>query len=115
VADKKKASSVPAKKEDTGQIGELVDMVKTYVKQETVGPLQGIGRKIGMGLAGAAMLGMGLLLVGVGLLRLIQDKVPRFTRGAYTWVPYLLVLAVCVVCTVLALWRINKLEKELNS
>lgn len=97
-----------------GQIGELVGMVKTYVKQETVGPLQGIARKISFGLAGASLMGLGVMFLGLGLLRLLQDKIPRLTRGALSWVPYLAVLAVCLICTLAALWRINKLEKELN-
>ena len=92
----------------------MVDLVKTYVKQETVGPLQGIGRKIGLGLAGAAMMGMGLMLVSLGLLRLVQDQFPRLTRGALSWVPYLAVLVVCMICTIFALTRISKLEKEMN-
>lgn len=117
MADKKSASVKPAKSakpEDTGQIGELVGLVKTYVKQETVGPLQGIGRKIAFGLIGATALGLGLVLVGLGLLRLVQDQFPRLTRGALSWIPYLAVLVVCAICTVVALMRINKLEKELK-
>ncbi len=59
-------------------------------------------------------MGMGLLLVGLGLLRLVQDQFPRLARGALSWIPYLIVLLICVFATLAALLRINKLEKELN-
>lgn len=102
------------KRGESGEIGEVIDLVKTYVRQETVGPLKGLGRKVGVGVAGALLIGLGLFFLAVGLLRLIQDKLPRLARGSWSWSPYLIVVAFCGIVTYLALSRIKKTEKELN-
>jgi len=53
---------VPGSDRDTnkgapqGQIGEMVQLVKDYAKQETLGPLRGAGRWIGFGIVWAALL-----------------------------------------------------------
>ena len=97
-----------------GDIGEVLDLVKTYVRQETVGPLKGLGRKVGVGVAGALLIGLGLFFLAVGLLRLIQDKIPRLARGSWSWSPYFIVVAFCGIITYVAMSRIKKTEKELN-
>jgi hypothetical protein len=99
---------------DEGEIGDVIDLVKTYVRQETVGPLKGLGRKVGIGLAGSLLIGMGLFFLALGLLRLIQDKIPRLASGALSWAPYFIVVAFCGIVTVFALTRIKKTEKELS-
>ena len=96
------------------EIGDVVDLVKTYVRQETIGPLKGLGRKIGIGIAGAVMLGLGLFFLALGLLRLIQDKAPRLAHGSLSWISYLIVIIFCGVLALVALSRIKKIEKELN-
>jgi hypothetical protein len=112
----KKGYTTPgsATKPISDDIGDVIDLVKTYAKQETLGPLKGIGRKIGLGLAGALSLGVGLLLISLGLLRLVQTKIPRIAQGAWSWVPYCIVFTFCVLVTAFALSRISKIEKELN-
>ena len=99
---------------DQGEIGAVIDLVKTYVRQETVGPLKGLGRKVGVGLAGALLIGLGLFFLALGLLRLVQDKFPRLSTGSLSWLSYLVVVVFCVLVTVVALSRIKKIEKELN-
>ena len=99
---------------EPGEVGEIIDLVKVYVRQETVGPLKGLGRKIGIGVAGSILIGLGLFFFALGLLRLIQDKIPRLARGGLSWVSYLIVVAFCGLVTVVALSRIKKIEKELN-
>jgi hypothetical protein len=39
---------------DKNDFGEIVDLVKTYAKQETVGPLRSAGRYLAYGLSGAS-------------------------------------------------------------
>ncbi len=114
MAKKEQAATSASKPTGSGQIGEVIDLVKTYAKQETLGPLKGIGRKIGWGLAGAFALGVSLFFVSLGLLRLVQTKIPRISHGAWSWVPYLMIFVFCVLVTALALSRIAKIEKELN-
>ena len=103
-----------SKPDEPGEIGEVIDLVKTYVRQETVGPLKGLGRKVGVGIAGALLIGLGLFFLAVGLLRLIQDKLPRLARGSWSWSPYLIVVVFCGIVTFVAMSRIKKTEKELN-
>ena len=45
-------SSPPPRHEEPTSIGEVVDLVKTYAQQETVGPLKGAGKWLAMGAAG---------------------------------------------------------------
>jgi hypothetical protein len=102
-----------ARREDTSVEG-IVTLVRDYAKQETLGPLHGAGRWLGFGVAGAVLLGGGLTLVFLGLLRLIQTEWGRSSSGSLSWLPYLLVLIVCIVAIGVAVSRINKpsLNKE---
>jgi hypothetical protein len=102
------------RREEPTTIAGVVDLVKEYAKQETIGPLQGAGRWIGIGLAGAFTLGLGLALVLLGLLRLLQTEWVRSASGALSWLSYLIVLLVCLGLIAIAVSRINKdsLNKE---
>lgn len=99
---------------DNASIGEVVDYVKTYARQQTVGPLKGAGRWLGFGAVGALALGLGLSLVMLGLLRLLQTEWDRSARGSLSWLAYAITLVVCVVLLVVTITRINKssLNKE---
>ncbi len=103
----------PTSRRDQASVGEVIEYVKTYAKQETVGPLQGAGRWVALGAGGAVALGAGLALVLLGLLRLLQSEVFDESR-AWSWVPYLIVLLVCVLLILVAVLQINKtfLNKE---
>jgi hypothetical protein len=102
-----------ARREDTSIEG-IVYLVRDYAKQETVGPLKGAGRWLGYGVAGALLLGVGLFLILLGLLRLIEAEWDRAASGSLSWLAYLIVLVVCVGLIVLTVSRINKpsLNKE---
>ena len=93
---------------EEASVGEVVDFVKTYAKQETVGPLKGAGRWIGYGAAGAVALGLGLSLILLGLLRVLQVETDFGTSEYWSWVPYLIVLVACGLLIGLAVLRINK-------
>ena len=68
--------------------------------QETVGPLKGAGRWVGYGAAGAALLGLGIMLVMLGLLRLIQAEWDGIAVGGTSWIPYVIVFVVTVLLIV---------------
>lgn len=104
----------PATRRETASVGEVVELVTSYAKQETLGPLRGAGRWIGVGAASALLLGLGLFLLLLGLLRLIQTEFEGLASGGSSWVPYAIVLAVTGVLLVITLSRINKtfLTKE---
>lgn len=93
---------------ESASVGEVVEYVKTYAKQETIGPLKGAGRWIGVGAAAAISLGLGLMLLLLGLLRLIQSEWDGIADGGSSWVPYVIVLAVCAALLALTVMRINK-------
>jgi hypothetical protein len=102
-----------ARREDTSIEG-IVYLIRDYAKQETVGPLRGAGRWLGYGVAGALLLGIGLFLILLGLLRLLEAEWDRAASGSLSWLAYLIVLVVCVGLIVLTVSRINKpsLNKE---
>lgn len=103
-----------ARREEPPSIADTVDLVKAYAKQETVEPLKGAGRWLGMGLAGAVVLGLGLAIVLLGLLRVLQTEWDRAARGSLSWLSYVIVLVVCLGLIALVVSRINKdsLHKE---
>lgn len=65
-------------------------MVVTYLKEQTLIPLQKLGRYIGFGLLGSLLMGFGVLFLGVSLLRLLQTETGDTFSGDWSWVPYLI-------------------------
>ena len=92
---------------ESASVGDVVELVRDYAKQETLGPLKGAGRWLALGTAGAVFLGLGLVLVLLGVLRLLQTETDAFD-GGFSWVPYVVVLVLCVVLSVAALSRVKK-------
>jgi hypothetical protein len=103
-----------AKQAEEVSVGDVIEYVKAYAKQETLGPLKGAGNWLGYGFAAAATLGLGLVLLLVGLLRLVQTEWERSASGNLSWLAYLIVLVVAAVLLALTLMRIKKatLHKE---
>ncbi len=89
-------------------VGDVVDLVTTYAKQQTLGPLRGAGRWLGYGTAAAAALGLGLSLIVLGILRLVQTEWERAAEGGLSWLAYLIALIVCLAFMLLAISRINR-------
>lgn len=75
--------------------GELFELIKGYAKQETIDPLKPLGRFVGFGVLGSAILGTGLVFLVVGGLRVFQ--VETMLTGHLSWIPYLVVLAVAAI------------------
>ena len=96
------------KDRDDLSIPELIDYLRSYVMQETVDPLRGVGRWLAFGAAGAFCLGLGLVIVLLGVLRVIQEEWHRSASGSWSWVAYLITLLVAVGLLVLTLMRIKK-------
>lgn len=108
-----------SKKKDApkGTIPETVELLKEYVKQETLGPLKGAGRWIALGIVGAILIGIGTAFLALGALRLIQSEWPDTFAGRWmSLTPYVAALFFCILVAVLALARINKtpLNKEMR-
>ena len=97
-------------------VGELVDMVKQYARQETLGPLKGAGRWIGYGLAGALLISSGVGFLVLGMLRMIQTEWASTFEGRWmSLLPYLFGLVFCIAVAIIAFSRVNKqpLNKDL--
>jgi len=95
-------------KQDDASLGEVIEYVKAYAKQETVGPLKGAGRWLGFGAAGAFALGLGLMIILLGLLRVVQTEFDRLATGAWSWAAYGITFLVTVILLALTLQRIKK-------
>ena len=91
------APKTASRHEEPASVGEVVEFVKAYAQQETVGPLKGAGRWIAYGAAAAIVLGIGLSLLLLGLLRLIQSEASDIADGRLSWLPYLIVLVVALL------------------
>jgi hypothetical protein len=88
--------------------GDAIQLVIDYVKQETIGPLKGVGRFLAFGIAGSLALCVGLVLLLVGLLRLLQSETGTTFAGNLTWLPYVIVAVAALLVIGLAAWRVAK-------
>src|SRR5215471_13533354 len=73
-------------------ITELKDMVITYVREQTLVPLQQLGRYVGFGLLGSLVLGMGVVFLAMSGLRALQTETGDTFTGDWSWVPYVIVI-----------------------
>jgi hypothetical protein len=71
-------------------VTELRDLVVTYFKQQTLIPLQKLGRYIGFGILGSLLLGFGVVFLALSALRALQDETGDTFSGDWSWVPYLI-------------------------
>lgn len=88
-------------------LSELWEMIGTYVRQETVEPIRAVGRFVAFGTLGALLVGTGVVLLAVGVLRVLQGETGGTFDGNLTWAPYGIVFAVLVVGGVLSLAAIG--------
>jgi hypothetical protein len=89
---------------------ELWDLVRGYVKQELTIPLRGLGRYVGFGVGGSLLIGTGMFLLALGLLRALQTETDGWFDGHLTFVPYLVVAIVCLGVAALAVSRAARKE-----
>ena len=105
---------MPDKDSDSAQIGQVVDIVKEYVRQETLGPIKGAGRWLGVGVAGAFMIGSGCVLLVLAGLRMVQAELGKSFRGEWmSLLPYLFAFTFSLLVIAIAAWRITR-EKTLQ-
>ena len=71
-------------------VTELRDMVVQYFREQTLVPLQKLGRYIGFGILGSLLLGFGVVFLGTAGLRALQDETGDTFSGDWSWVPYLI-------------------------
>ena len=107
---------IPTSRRDSADLGSVVELVKDYARQETLGPIQGAGKWLGMGAAGALMIGFGNVFLILGILRLVQNEYGKSFRSPWVAiVPYFIALIATVIVMTFAAWRISRkksLQKE---
>ena len=88
-------------------VGELVELVASYARQQTLEPIRGAGRWLAYGLLAVMSLVFGVVMISLGTLRLLQTEV---FAGATTWsfVPYMIVVVMCGVAVAYTVSRINR-------
>jgi len=86
---------------------DATQLVIDYVKQETLEPLQGVGRFLIFGIVGSLALCVGVVLLLVGFLRLLQTETGSTFTGNLSWLPYVIVAVPAVVLIGLATWRVT--------
>jgi hypothetical protein len=87
--------------------GDAVHLTIDYVKQETLGPLKGIGRFLAFGAAGSLLIAVGVVLGLLGVLRLLQDETGTTLAGDWSWAPYFITTVLGLAVAGLAAWRIT--------
>lgn len=88
-------------------LSELWELVQAYVKQETVDPIKGVGRFVAYGVAGAFLVGIGVVLLSVGVLRVLQSETDTTFTGNLTWIPYGIVFVAMLIGGALSLKAIR--------
>jgi hypothetical protein len=121
---------MPGPKPNAGRLGpsaresasELLRLVVAYAKQETVEPVVGQLKWLLKGLAGASLLTLGTVLLGIGFVRALQAEFGAHLAGAaggpnpygggghltgdWSWVPYLGGALFCLLVAVFCVLRI---------
>lgn len=90
-----------------GDIGEAIQLVKAYAKQETVDPLKAVGGYLKFAIPGIVLLALGWIFLLVGLLRLLQKEVD-WLDGGWSFAPYLIVVAAGAIVILLVMLRVRK-------
>jgi hypothetical protein len=93
---------------------ELVDLVRAYAKQETLEPFKGLARYIMFGLLGSIVVGTGVVMLAMALLRALQTEVDVFD-GRWSWAPYFITLVLCGAVIALALSRTSARKARVKS
>lgn len=87
---------------------DLWDLLRAYAKQETIDPLKSLGRYLGFGLGGSALISLGLFFLALSLLRALQTQTGEVFQNDWSFVPYLIVVVVLGLVAVIAVTRITK-------
>ena len=106
------------KPNDNGQIGEMLQLVKDYARQEALDPIKGAKSFIVWGLAGAFLIATGCVFLVLGLLRMLQTELHGTFRGYWmSTLPYVAAFLFALLVIVVAALRIPKgtLQKKEKS
>lgn len=91
-----------------GQVEELFASVKDYARQETLEPLRGAVRWVGVGSIAALSLGLALMYVSLGVLRFSQDMGGSVLDGSWSFVHYFVTLFVVAIVVAITFSRVSR-------
>ncbi len=91
-----------AARETSSDLRELLELLRRYLVQETIEPLKKVGKALAIGSASAMLLGIGLVLLLVALLRVLQTETGTVFTGEWSWVPYFLTVIAGTVSLAIA-------------
>lgn len=97
-----------APKGPVDQVGDLFDSVKQYARQETVEPIKGAIRWVGVGSLAALSLGLALVFSSLGVLRLSQDLGGTVLDGSWSFIHYFITLCVVAALVVITFSRVSR-------
>ena len=92
-------------------VSELWGLIVAYFKQETVVPLQQLGRWIAFGILGALLLGVGVLMLAMAGLRALQEETGTTFTGNLSWIPYM-ILFVALVAGGATTWKARGVRRR---
>jgi hypothetical protein len=99
-------------KNPSGDARELVDLVITYAKQETLEPLKGLGKNALKGIGGALLLGLGSIFCSIGALRAMQSETDWFEEHNLSYLPYGATMVILVVLAVIGWFGLGPGKKD---
>jgi hypothetical protein len=91
------AETTSQEKSLSTHVSELYELVLAYAKQEALDPVKGLGRFIGLGIAGAVLFGIGAIVVLLGVLRVLQTETGTALQGNWSWAPYGITIIACAL------------------
>jgi hypothetical protein len=92
----------------SAQARDVIQLILDYAKQETLGPLKGVGRFLAFGMIGVIAISIGTSLLLLALLRALQTETGTMFTGDWSWAPYLLTAVAAVVVLVLGVLGITR-------
>ncbi len=110
--------SAPASESTPASIPQLIlelrELVVAYFRQEAIDPLRSLGRYVAFGLVGALLLGLGVVMLAVGVLRLLQVETGSTFHGNWSWAPYGIVV-VTLLAGAAIIWQARGLRRAKTS
>lgn len=90
------------------KVEDLFDSVKRYARQETLEPIKGAIRWVGVGSVAALSLGLALVFSALGILRLSQDLGGTVLDGSWSFLHYFITLSIVAILVAVTFSRVSR-------
>ena len=91
---------------------ELWELIVSYLKQETLEPIKGLGKFVAYGLVGSLLLAIGLVMMAIAVLRVVQVETRPHWGGHLSWLPYVVTIVAVGAVALLVASRIGVERKK---